>query len=69
NFGAGTKIANLRHDGRTIRVKLKGTLVDSGKRKLGTIMGDDVHTGINSMINIGAVVESGAMISPGKFVK
>ncbi|MFZ2411518.1 MAG: bifunctional sugar-1-phosphate nucleotidylyltransferase/acetyltransferase, partial [Candidatus Methanoperedens sp.] len=47
NFGAGTKVANLRHDGRTIRVKLKGTLVDSGRRKLGTIMGDDVHTGIN----------------------
>lgn len=69
NFGAGTKVANLRHDGRTIRVKLKGTLVDSGRRKLGTIMGDDVHTGINSMINAGAVVESEARISPGKFVK
>jgi len=50
-------------------VKLKGILVDSGKRKPGTIMGDDVHTGINSMINTGDVVESGAMISPGKLVK
>lgn len=29
NFGAGTKVANLRHDGRTIRVKLKGKLVES----------------------------------------
>ncbi len=69
NFGAGTKVANLRHDGRTIRVRLKGKLTDSGRRKLGTIMGDDVHTGINSMINVGAVVESGAMIAPGEFVK
>lgn len=69
NFGAGTKVANLRHDGRTIHVRLKGKLTDSGKRKLGTIMGDDVHTGINSMINVGAVVESGAMIAPGEFVK
>lgn len=69
NFGAGTKVANLRHDGRTIRVCLKGKLTDSGRRKLGTIMGDDVHTGINSMINVGAVVESGAMIAPGEFVK
>jgi bifunctional UDP-N-acetylglucosamine pyrophosphorylase/glucosamine-1-phosphate N-acetyltransferase len=69
NFGAGTKVANLRHDGRTIRMKLKGTLVDSGRKKLGTIMGDDVHTGINSMINLGAVVESGAMIAPGELVK
>lgn len=69
NFGAGTKVANLRHDGRTIRVRLKGRLIDSGRRKLGTVMGDDVHTGINSMINAGAVVESGAMIPPGEFVK
>jgi bifunctional UDP-N-acetylglucosamine pyrophosphorylase/glucosamine-1-phosphate N-acetyltransferase len=69
NFGAGTKVANLRHDGRTIRVRLKGTLVDSGRRKLGTIMGDDVHTGINSMINVGAIVDSGATIAPGELVK
>ncbi len=69
NFGAGTKVANLRHDGRTIRVKLKGSFIDSGRRKLGTIMGDDVHTGINSMINVGAVVESKAMIAPGELVK
>jgi len=69
NFGAGTKVANLRHDGRTIRVMLKGKLMDSGRKKLGTIMGDDVHTGINSMINVGAVIESKTMIVPGEFVK
>lgn len=69
NFGAGTKVANLRHDGRTIRVMLKGKLIDSGRRKLGTIMGDDVHTGINSMINVGAVIECKAMIAPGELVK
>lgn len=69
NFGAGTKVANLRHDGRTIRLKLKGSPVDSGRRKLGTIMGDDVHTGINSMINAGVVIENGSKIAPGEFVK
>jgi len=68
NFGAGTKVANLRHDGKTIRVMLKGKLTDSGRRKLGTIMGDDVHTGINSMINVGAVIESKTMIAPGEIV-
>ncbi|PWB53330.1 MAG: glucose-1-phosphate thymidylyltransferase [Candidatus Methanoperedenaceae archaeon] len=69
NFGAGTKVANLRHDGRTICVKLKGKIMDSGRRKLGTIMGDDVHTGINSMINVGAVIESKMMIAPGELIK
>jgi bifunctional UDP-N-acetylglucosamine pyrophosphorylase/glucosamine-1-phosphate N-acetyltransferase len=69
NFGAGTKVANLRHDGRSVKTVVKGKVVDSKRRKLGVIMGDRVHTGINSMINVGAVVEEGAGILPGEFVR
>lgn len=69
NFGAGTKVANLRHDGKTILVELGGRKFDSGRRKLGVIMGDNVHTGINSMINVGATVAGRAFIDPGEFVK
>ncbi len=69
NFGAGTKVANLRHDGRTVLVELGGKRFDSGRRKMGVIMGDGVHTGINSMINVGATVAGGACIDPGEFVK
>jgi UDP-N-acetylglucosamine diphosphorylase/glucosamine-1-phosphate N-acetyltransferase len=47
NFGAGTKIANLRLDNKTIKVTIKGKRVDSGRRKLGILMGDNVKTGIN----------------------
>lgn len=68
NFGAGTKVANLRHDGRSVIVELGGRKFDSGKRKLGVMMGDNVHTGINSMINVGATIRGGAGIKPGEFV-
>lgn len=68
NFGAGTKVANLRHDSRTVLVELGGKKFDSGRRKLGVIMGDRVHTGINSMFNVGTTVASGAYIDPGKFI-
>ncbi len=47
NFGAGTKVANLRLDNKTIKVTIKGRRVDSGRRKLGIFMGDNVKTGIN----------------------
>jgi len=47
NFGAGTKVANLRLDNKTIKVTIKGKRVDSGRRKLGIFMGDNVKTGIN----------------------
>jgi len=69
NFGAGTKVANLRHDGKNIKVMIKGRILDSGRRKLGVIMGDDVHTGINTSINIGVIMEKGRCTSPGEVIK
>ena len=46
NLGAGTITANLRHDGKNIRLSIKDERVDTGRRKLGIIMGDHVKTGI-----------------------
>ena len=69
NFGAGTKVANLRLDEKSVPVIVKGQRVDSGRRKLGCIMGDGVHTGIGSLINVGTVVHAGALIGPGELVK
>jgi len=69
NFGAGTKVANLRHDGKNIKVIMKSRILDSGRRKLGVIMGDDVHTGINTSINIGVIMEKGKVTLPGEVVK
>lgn len=66
NFGAGTKVANLRHDGKNIKSVIKGKRVDTGRRKLGVIMGDDVHTGINTSINVGVVIENGSGTKPGE---
>jgi bifunctional UDP-N-acetylglucosamine pyrophosphorylase/glucosamine-1-phosphate N-acetyltransferase len=69
NFGAGTKIANLRLDEKNIHVILKGQRVDSGRRKLGCIMADNVHTGIGSLINVGTVIGANALIGPGALAK
>ncbi len=59
NFGAGTICSNLRHDKGNIMSYIKGQRVDSGRRKLGVIMGGDVMTGINTSIYPGTVIESG----------
>ena len=50
NLGAGTITANLRHDGGNIRVNIKNKRVNTGRRKLGVIMGDNVKTGISVQI-------------------
>lgn len=68
NFGAGTKVANLRHDGKNIKSLSKGKRVNTGKRKLGVIMGDEVHTGINTSINVGVILENGSGTKPGEVI-
>jgi UDP-N-acetylglucosamine diphosphorylase/glucosamine-1-phosphate N-acetyltransferase len=64
NFGAGTIASNLRHDKANIRSYIKGQPEDSGRRKLGAIMGDDVKTGIHTSIYPGTVIESGYRSMP-----
>lgn len=65
NIGAGTNIANLRFDNATIKTKIKNQKIDSGRRKLGAIIGDSVKTGINSSFSPGVKVGSNATIGSG----
>jgi len=65
NLGAGTKVANLRLDKKNIFVVLNGKKIDTKRRKLGTIIGDAVQTGINSVINVGSIIGNNALIGPG----
>lgn len=69
NFGAGTICSNLRHDKASIKSYVKGEKVDSGRRKLGVIMGDGVKTGINTTIYPGTVIESGYRSLPAEVLK
>ena len=59
NFGAGTNVANLRHDGENVRLTVKGERVDTGRRKLGAIVGDGAKTGINTSLNAGVKLGAG----------
>ena len=69
NFGAGTKVANLRFDNKNVKVSFNAKKVDSGRRKLGCLIGNDVKTGINSSINCGVVIKNNSFIKPGEIVE
>jgi bifunctional UDP-N-acetylglucosamine pyrophosphorylase/glucosamine-1-phosphate N-acetyltransferase len=69
NFGAGTIVSNLRHDGSNHRSNVGGELLDTGRRKLGTIVGDGVHTGIGTMIYPGRKIWPGMSTRPGEIVE
>ncbi len=65
NLGAGTITANLRFDHKTIKMMLKGRIVDSGLKKFGTIIGDNAQTGINVSILPGKRIGAYSWVYPG----
>jgi UDP-N-acetylglucosamine diphosphorylase / glucose-1-phosphate thymidylyltransferase / UDP-N-acetylgalactosamine diphosphorylase / glucosamine-1-phosphate N-acetyltransferase / galactosamine-1-phosphate N-acetyltransferase len=68
HLGAGTITANLRFDEAAIKTKVRGAWVNSGRKKLGTILGDGAQTGINVSIFPGVKIGRGAWIGPGAVV-
>jgi len=68
NLGAGTVLANLRHDGATVKMTIKGIREDTDRRKLGAIIGAGVKTGINVSVMPGVKIGSNSWILPGVVV-
>lgn len=68
NLGAGTVVANLRHDGATVACWTPRGRVDTGRRKFGVVLGDGAKTGINATLNVGVMLGPGATVGPGETV-
>ncbi len=62
NLAAGTILANLRLDNKNVKMTVKNEIVDSGRRKLGSIIGDDVKTGINALFMPGVKIGSNSWV-------
>src|SRR2546422_643970 len=52
-----------------IRVVWRGLEVDTGLRKLGVIMGDDVKVGINASIDAGTIIGEESFLGPGSHAR
>lgn len=69
NLGSGTITANLRHDDANVLSMIKGKLIDTGRRKFGTVFGDNVKTGIGTVIYPGRKIWPGKFTHPGEIVR
>lgn len=68
NLGAGTIVANLRHNHEHVKTYVKNELVSTGRKKFGTIIGDNVHTGINTAIYPGRKIWPNIITMPGEII-
>jgi NDP-sugar pyrophosphorylase family protein len=59
NLGAGTKLSNVpvtSNHSREIEIRFGDETVNTGLRKLGAILGDDVQVGCNAVLNPGTMI-------------
>ncbi len=65
HMGAGAIASNVRSDKKNVTVKtLEGEKIETGLRKFGAILGDNVEVGCGSVLNPGTVVGRGARVYP-----
>ncbi len=69
NIAAGSIFANLRLDEKTIGMKINGTYIDSGHKKLGGIVGDNVKFGVNVTVMPGKKIWPNIIVPPGMTVE
>jgi len=68
NLGAGTIIANLRHDNASIKTMINEKLIDTKRKKFGTVFGEGVKTGIGTLIYPGRKIWPYKTTLPGEKV-
>lgn len=67
--GAGTITSNLKSDKSLVTVNFNGKKVETGVKKFGAMIGDNVEVGCNSVLNPGTVIGRGTNVYPLSMVR
>jgi bifunctional UDP-N-acetylglucosamine pyrophosphorylase/glucosamine-1-phosphate N-acetyltransferase len=65
SMGFGATTANFRIDGRTVPSVVGGERLDTGREKLGLMLGAGTKLGVNTSTMPGVKIGAGALIGPG----
>ena len=68
HMGAGCIASNLRVDKANVKIKCD-EFIDTGLKKVGVFLGDNVQVGCNSVLNPGTVIGKNTMVYPISSVK
>lgn len=64
HMGAGSITSNVKSDKLNVVVKDGDELIETGRKKVGAMLGDNVEVGCNSVLNPGTVIGRGTNIYP-----
>lgn len=69
HMGAGSITSNVKSDKTPVVVKFGDERLETGRKKFGAILGDNVEVGCNSVLNPGTVLGRGVSIYPTSCVR
>ncbi len=64
HMGAGSITSNVKSDKTLVSVKGDGCVIETGLKKMGAMLGDNVEVGCNSVLNPGTIVGRNSRIYP-----
>ena len=64
HMGAGSVTSNVKSDKTNVTVRTPNGLIETGRRKLGAMVGDMVEIGCNCVLNPGTVIGRGSSVYP-----
>ncbi len=69
HMGAGSITSNVKSDKTLVTIKYGDEKVETGLKKMGAILGDEVEVGCNSVLNPGTVIGSHSNVYPLSMVR
>lgn len=68
-MGAGSITSNVKQDKTNVTIKDDSEKIETGMRKFGAMLGDNVEVGCNTVMNPGTVIGRGSRIYPLSMVR
>lgn len=69
HMGAGSITSNVKSDKTLVTINYEGEKIETGLKKIGAMLADNVEIGCNSVLNPGTVIGSGSHVYPLSMVR
>lgn len=69
HMGAGSITSNVKSDKTLVTIKVEGKKIETGLKKMGAMLGDEVEVGCNTVMNPGTIIGKHSNIYPLSMVR